>query len=81
MGPEPVKVHIDGASRGNPGPASFAFIIAVPGQPPVEEHGKIGDTTNNIAEYTALLRALEKAVAPSPSACTFTATANCSSNR
>ena len=61
MSPEPVKVHIDGASRGNPGPASFAFIIALPGQAPVEEHGKLGDTTNNIAEYTALLRALEKA--------------------
>src|SRR5271170_2930644 len=62
MSPEPVMVHIDGASRGNPGPASFAFIIALRGLAPIEEHGKLGDTTNNIAEYTALLRALEKAV-------------------
>jgi ribonuclease HI len=61
MASEPVNVHIDGASRGNPGPASFAFIIAPPGRAPIEEHGKLGDTTNNIAEYTALLRALEKA--------------------
>ncbi|MCE9531606.1 MAG: ribonuclease HI family protein [Planctomycetes bacterium] len=58
---EPVIVHIDGAARGNHGPAAFAFVIQSPGQPPVEEHGKLGDTTNNIAEYTALLRALEKA--------------------
>jgi ribonuclease HI len=61
MSTDPVTIHIDGASRGNPGPAAFAFVIATPGAPPVEEHGKLGSTTNNIAEYTALLRALEKA--------------------
>src|SRR5262249_51130406 len=52
---------IDGAARGNPGPAAFAFIIAPPDQPAVEEKGTLGQTTNNIAEYTALVRALEKA--------------------
>ena len=61
MSAHSVTVHIDGASRGNPGPAAFAFVIAPADGPPVEEHGKLGDTTNNIAEYTALLRALEKA--------------------
>jgi len=56
-------VHIDGASRGNPGPSAYAFRIAEPGESPVEEYGKLPDTTNNIAEYTALVRALSKAQA------------------
>jgi ribonuclease HI len=56
-------VHIDGASRGNPGPAAFAYVIKLPDGEPVEDHGLLGATTNNIAEYTALLRALERAAA------------------
>jgi ribonuclease HI len=55
------KVHIDGAARGNPGPAAFAFIIQKEGAPPIEENGILGVTTNNLAEYTALVRALERA--------------------
>ncbi|MFO0805582.1 MAG: ribonuclease HI family protein [Gemmataceae bacterium] len=54
-------IHIDGASRGNPGPAAFAFVIARTGLPPVEEAATLGNTTNNVAEYTALVRALEAA--------------------
>lgn len=54
-------MHIDGASRGNPGPAAFAFVIARPGLPPVEEAQTLGSTTNNVAEYTALVRGLEAA--------------------
>ena len=54
-------LHIDGASRGNPGPAAFAFVIARPGLPPVEEADTMGNTTNNVAEYTALVRGLEAA--------------------
>ena len=61
MSTQTAVIHIDGASRGNPGPAAIAFVIATPGQPVVEEYATLGDTTNNIAEYTALLRALEKA--------------------
>lgn len=61
MTPETVKVHIDGASRGNPGPSAFAFVIHLPDGEIIEEHGRLPDTTNNIAEYTALVRALEKA--------------------
>ncbi len=53
-------IHVDGGSRGNPGPAAFAFVIHVPGQPDVEGAGTIGTATNNIAEYTALIRALQK---------------------
>src|SRR6516162_8081012 len=54
-------IHIDGASRGNPGPAAYALVIARPGQPDWEESACLGRTTNNIAEYTALVRALERA--------------------
>jgi ribonuclease HI len=54
-------IHIDGAARGNPGPAAYALVIARPGQPDWEEAACLGRTTNNIAEYTALVRALERA--------------------
>jgi ribonuclease HI len=54
-------IHTDGAARGNPGPAACAFVIERPGQPPYEYGEKLGAATNNVAEYTALLMALEKA--------------------
>ena len=54
-------IHIDGASRGNPGDAAYAVVIQVPGREPVEEFGALGKETNNVAEYTALIRALERA--------------------
>lgn len=54
-------IHIDGGSRGNPGPASFAYVIHPPGQPVVEHAETIGTTTNNVAEYTALVAALDRA--------------------
>jgi ribonuclease HI len=55
------KVHIDGAARGNPGPAAYAFVLNHDGAPPIEEKDCLGSATNNIAEYTALVRALERA--------------------
>jgi ribonuclease HI len=54
-------IHIDGAARGNPGPAAFAFVISTNDNPDIEDNGRLGITTNNVAEYTALLRALERA--------------------
>ena len=57
-----LTIHTDGASRGNPGEAAFAFVIERDGQPPVEEAGRLGRLTNNQAEYTALVRALERAL-------------------
>ena len=54
-------IHTDGGSRGNPGPAAYAYIIESPGQPAIEEKGFLGESTNNIAEYTGLIRALEHA--------------------
>ncbi|HVS39538.1 MAG TPA: ribonuclease HI family protein [Gemmataceae bacterium] len=61
---EPVLLHIhtDGASRGNPGPAAYAYVIQRDGEEPIEEAGRIGRMTNNQAEYTALVRALEHAL-------------------
>lgn len=53
-------IKIDGASRGNPGPSSYAFIIETEGFK-IDEYGFIGKATNNQAEYTALIKALEKA--------------------
>jgi ribonuclease HI len=57
----PWIIYTDGAARANPGPAAFAYIIERPGESTIEEKGCLGDTTNNIAEYTALIRALEHA--------------------
>ncbi|QZP36745.1 ribonuclease HI [Halobaculum magnesiiphilum] len=55
-------VYFDGASRGNPGPAAIGWAI-VTGDGIVAEGGeRIADTTNNKAEYEALIRALEAAV-------------------
>jgi ribonuclease HI len=53
-------VHIDGAARGNPGPAAYAVVIAPVGGLVVEEAETLGEVTNNVAEYTALVRALER---------------------
>jgi ribonuclease HI len=58
---QPATIHIDGAARGNPGPAAYAYVIERDGHPVVEHSEAIGKATNNVAEYTALLRALEKA--------------------
>lgn len=51
-------MHIDGAARGNPGPAAYAVVLARPGGPVVEEAAPIGTATNNVAEYTALVQGL-----------------------
>jgi ribonuclease HI len=61
----PAGVHIaniDGASRGNPGPASYAVVIRDPSGKTILELAKnIGRETNNVAEYYALLAALDYA--------------------
>ncbi|HEX4607543.1 MAG TPA: ribonuclease HI family protein [Urbifossiella sp.] len=54
-------MHIDGAARGNPGPAAYAVVLARPGLPAVEEAGTLGTATNNVAEYTALVNGLHLA--------------------
>jgi ribonuclease HI len=57
-----LTIHTDGASRGNPGAAAFAYVISRSGQPAIESAGCLGKMTNNQAEYTALVRALEHAL-------------------
>ncbi len=53
-------INPDGASRGNPGPASYGFVIRTEGGKIIYQEGKtIGVSTNNIAEYTAVFKALE----------------------
>ena len=55
-----LTAHTDGASRGNPGPAAFAYTIEKDGAI-IEEHAEyIGKTTNNIAEYTAFLAVIKR---------------------
>ena len=61
MSTAPVHVYIDGAARGNPGPAAFAYVITRGNHLVAEEAGCLGQQTNNVAEYTALLRALARA--------------------
>lgn len=57
-------VHTDGGSRGNPGPAAAGFVIDdVEGQRLCARAFYLGESTNNVAEYTALVRALEAAQA------------------
>jgi ribonuclease HI len=57
-----VVVHVDGGARGNPGPAAAACVIASVDGAPLGEHAQLlGRTTNNVAEYRALLLGLERA--------------------
>lgn len=54
-----LTIFTDGASRGNPGPASYGFTISSDGKL-IHEKGKyIGEATNNVAEYTAVLEAFK----------------------
>jgi probable phosphoglycerate mutase len=68
----PAGVHvanIDGASRGNPGPASYAVVLRDPqGKIALELAKNIGRETNNVAEYFALLAALDYATSHNISA-------------
>lgn len=55
-----IAVYTDGGSRGNPGPAASAFIIEDSQGKKIHEEGfYLGETTNNVAEYTAVLKAVE----------------------
>jgi ribonuclease HI len=60
MAPHDYLIHADGGARGNPGPAAIGFTIAGPDITPVEHGAYIGETTNNVAEYTAVIKALAK---------------------
>ena len=58
-----VVVHVDGGARGNPGPAAIGAVVTAPdgGEPIAEKGVYIGEATNNVAEYRAVLLGLELA--------------------
>lgn len=54
-------IYTDGGARGNPGPAGIgAVVMNEQGQILLELAEGLGETTNNVAEYTALVRVLEE---------------------
>ncbi|MGH2862965.1 MAG: ribonuclease HI family protein [Solirubrobacteraceae bacterium] len=55
-------LHVDGGARGNPGPAAIGVVVSdLEGRVVTTFSDRIGETTNNVAEYRALLRGLELA--------------------
>jgi ribonuclease HI len=57
------EIYIDGASRGNPGPSGIGVILKDGVSAPARQLSKyVGETTNNVAEYLALLYALQEAL-------------------
>jgi ribonuclease HI len=58
-----VHIYTDGGSRGNPGPSASGAVIKTPSGEKLAEVSKyLGRTTNNQAEYTAIILGLERAV-------------------
>ncbi len=55
-----IQLYCDGASKGNPGPAGIGAIGYLNGTTIIEISEAIGNTTNNFAEYRAVLRGLEE---------------------
>ena len=56
-----LEVYVDGASRGNPGPAAYAFIFIKENEIIHQKSAFIGNKTNNTAEYEAIINALKEA--------------------
>ncbi|MBK9128811.1 MAG: ribonuclease HI family protein [Phycisphaerales bacterium] len=60
--PLQLTLHVDGGARGNPGPAGAGVVLSETGGALIHEAGYyLGEQTNNVAEYTALIRGLERA--------------------
>jgi ribonuclease HI len=56
------KIFVDGGSRGNPGPGGAGAVIIVDGKTKASISKYLGTVTNNVAEYSGLLIALERAL-------------------
>jgi ribonuclease H / adenosylcobalamin/alpha-ribazole phosphatase len=57
------KLWTDGGARGNPGPAAYGYVLEAENGTVLAAHGEaIGIATNNVAEYSALIAGLEKAL-------------------
>ena len=55
-------VHVDGGARGNPGPAAVGVVVSTPAGDVIDEaSARIGQATNNVAEYRGVLLGLERA--------------------
>ena len=54
-----VAIHTDGGSRGNPGPAACAFVAEEDGVVVHKAAFYLGKATNNVAEYTGVIKALD----------------------
>ena len=67
-----LEIYTDGAARGNPGPAGIGVVIYNEEKTAIEEYKEfIGDTTNNTAEYRALLAGLKVARKYAPCSISF----------
>ncbi|MEM1444491.1 MAG: ribonuclease HI family protein [Planctomycetota bacterium] len=69
--PKQLTVHIDGGARGNPGPAGVGVIVSADDVAVIERGFYLGETTNNVAEYTGLIRGIELAKTLNPDAVVF----------
>ena len=57
------RLSTDGGARGNPGPAAYGYVLEAEDGTVLAAHGEtIGEATNNVAEYRALIAGLEKAL-------------------
>jgi ribonuclease HI len=54
-----LKIYCDGGARGNPGPAAAAFVVIEDGKVVFSQSKYLGKTTNNVAEYEAVILALD----------------------
>jgi ribonuclease HI len=62
MNKSELTIYTDGAAKGNPGPAGVGIIIYRGKKTLKKTYNYIGKTTNNVAEYTALIYALQEAL-------------------
>jgi len=59
-----IYLYVDGAARGNPGPAGIGVVLFDENKKRIKDFYKfLGNTTNNIAEYNALIYGLQEALA------------------
>lgn len=58
-----ITINCDGGARGNPGPAACACVFTKEGKVMLKKSKFLGETTNNVAEYNAVLLALQETLA------------------
>ena len=56
------EIYTDGASRGNPGKAAWAYLLVMAERPIASDSGYLGITTNNVAEYHAVIHGMKAAL-------------------